>query len=331
MTTKQNIQHRILGATIVAALTFSGAAHAQQDPQFSQNMHNRLFINPGVAGSNNAICGTLFARQQWVGFDGKPETYLLSVHMPLSMVTTLPLGAGLSVYSDRLGQMSYFGFKASGAYRLGVGPGTLGAGLSLGMVSLKMGNSWVALDDYTLDPSIPDVGTAKSAFDMDLGAYYEIQDKLYLGISMMHLPASTMEKTLNANDVFSYKVARHYYIMAGYTYNFTGSLPLSVEPSVYVKTDGSSTQMDFNALVYWDNTFWLGASYRLQDAIAPMIGMRKKIPNSRLIGKVGYSYDVTTSTLKNFSNGSHEIMLGMCYDLSEDDKKQKVKSVIFLK
>lgn len=329
MTTKQTLHALLFGVGIVASVALPLNLKAQQDPQFSQNMHNRLFPNPGVAGSNNAICGTLFARQQWMGFDGKPETYLLSVHMPLSMFTTLPIGAGLSVFSDRLGQMSYFGFKAAGAYRLGVGPGTLGAGLSLGMVSLKMGNDWISLDDYKLDPSIPDVGTAKSAFDMDLGAYYEIQDKLYLGISMMHLPAATMEKKLNSNDLFSYKVARHYYIMAGYTYNFTGSLPLSIEPSVFVKTDASSTQMDFNALLYWDNMFWIGASYRLQDAIAPMLGVKKKF--GKYIGKIGYSYDITTSTLKNFSNGSHELMIGVCYDLSEDDKRQKVKSVIFLK
>lgn len=330
MNTRLNMNIFVLGVSLTAFVLSSTVVLAQQDPQFSQNMHNRLFINPGVAGSNNAICGTLFARQQWVGFNGKPETYLLSVHMPLSMVTTLPLGVGLSVYSDRLGQMNYFGFKASGAYRIGLGQGTLGAGLSLGMVSLSMGNNWVALDPVDQDPSIPNQGVSRKAFDCDLGAYYEIQDKLYLGLSVSHLPASTMRKTLSAGDVFSYKVARHYYIMAGYHYDLKGKLPLAIEPSVYIKTDASSTQIDFNALVYWDNMFWLGVSYRLQDAIAPMIGVKKKLAK-KYICKVGYSYDVTTSALRSFSSGSHELMLGVCYDLSEDDKKQKVKSVIFLK
>jgi hypothetical protein len=29
--------------------------------------------------------------------------------------------------------------------------------------------------------------------------------------------------------------------------------------------------------------------------------------------RIGYSYDVTTSELKNYSSGSHEIMLNYCF------------------
>jgi len=307
-----------------SALMMLGAldVNAQQDPQFSQNMFNRQFHNPGFVGSNNAICGTLLGRQQWVGFDGKPQTYLLSAHMPLSMVTNLPIGAGLSVYSDRLGQFSYMGFKAAGSYRFSVGNGNLGVGISLGMVNVNLDNGWVAIDPFQIDPTIPDNGVSKSSFDMDFGGYYEIKDKLYVGLSMLHLPSSTLSEQLTGNDFFSYKVARHYYIMAGYTYRLS-DIDLDIKPSTFIKTDGSSTQMDFNVIALYKNMFWAGASYRLQDAIAPMIGVQKDGIIKKGTLKVGYSYDVTTSVVRNYSNGSHEIMVGFCYPLDQEEKTEK--------
>ena len=34
----------------------------------------------------------------------------------------------------------------------------------------------------------------------------------------------------------------------------------------------------------------------------------------------GYSYDITTSTIKNYSNGTHEIMLGYCHKFVKPEK-----------
>ncbi|MDG1426760.1 MAG: type IX secretion system membrane protein PorP/SprF, partial [Flavobacteriales bacterium] len=42
---------------------------AQQDPQFSQNMFNKLANNPGYAGSTSGISTSVLHRSQWMGFD----------------------------------------------------------------------------------------------------------------------------------------------------------------------------------------------------------------------------------------------------------------------
>jgi len=66
---------------------------------------------------------------------------------------------------------------------------------------------------------------------------------------------------------------------------------------------------------------WGGVSYRLTDAIVAMVGYQKDGiggPNGSL--KIGYSYDITTSTIKNHSSGSHELMLGYCFKLPEKKK-----------
>lgn len=314
----------LLGLVVVFG---SIAGYAQQDPQFSQNMNNKLYPNPGVAGSNGGICATVLGRQQWVQFDGRPETYLLSVH---GAVGKLPLGVGLTVSQDKLGHQSSFGAKLAVAYRKDIGPGTLGAGISAGMLSFQMtgftdvnANGYSdAVDGVAADPSIPDGNVQDLGMDFDLGVYYKVPGKMYLGLSSTHLNQSDLQGT----DLL-YKVKRHYYIMAGYEKELNPTLKLL--PSVFVKTDAASAQIDINLLVEYNNLVWGGVSYRYQDAISPMVGIKKdNVGNGTL--KVGYSYDVTTSQLKNYSSGSHEIFIGYCMNLPDNTIIQKHKNPRFL-
>ncbi len=298
---------------------FSVFLYAQQDPQFSQNMHNRLFPNPGVAGSNNAICGTLLGRQQWMGFTGQPKTYLLSVHAPVRL---LHGGAGLSIAQDELGNEKTFGLKAAYAYRLTIGIGELGIGTAAGMVNKSIGSDpWKANDQNDL--VIPQNNSGKTGFDLDFGLYYKTP-ALFLGLSTTHLTQSQLK---DAGKNLNYKVARHYYVMAGYNHNFK-SFPLALQPMVFVKSDAASTQVDINVVAIYNNLVWVGVSYRVQDAIAPMVGVQKDLGPGTL--KFGYSYDVTTSILKQYSSGSHEIMLGYCFNMPDQNQTGKHKTVRFL-
>ena len=50
---------------------------AQQDPMFTQYMHNPVSINPAYAGSRGTLNMVAMHRQQWVGIDGAPKTLSL--------------------------------------------------------------------------------------------------------------------------------------------------------------------------------------------------------------------------------------------------------------
>ncbi len=65
----------------------------------------------------------------------------------------------------------------------------------------------------------------------------------------------------------------------------------------------------------YNKMIWLGVGYRTEDAIAPIIGYQYQFPKGNSMLKIGYSYDVTTSELKNYSSGSHEIMLNYCFKI----------------
>ena len=54
------------------------AAIAQQDPQFSFNRFTQLTVNPGFAGHDGLISGTILNRYQWDGIPGSPRTLVFS-------------------------------------------------------------------------------------------------------------------------------------------------------------------------------------------------------------------------------------------------------------
>ena len=66
-------------------------------------------------------------------------------------------------------------------------------------------------------------------------------------------------------------------------------------------------------------SFWFGAGYRTGDAV---IGMMEYLFVNGI--RVGYSYDFTTSTLKSFSSGSHEVMVGYEFYPKKTGKRNQI-------
>lgn len=300
---------------------------AQQDAQFSMNMFNRLAVNPAYAGMNKALCGTLLYRQQWTAFPGAPKTGLLSVDFG----EVLFGGVGLTIDQDQLGFDKTLKAKLAYSFHLPVGPGTLGIGLDAGMIQKQIKGDFIAPDGTTTsggggtDQAIPWTGTSATTYDVGFGLYYTT-NRLYVGLSSLHLPEQTLAKTGSGYD-FNYKVARHYYIMAGYTFQLGQQFDLT--PSVLAKSDASATQLDLNLIAKWNKMIFAGFSYRISDAMVAIVGLEKSF-TPKVTAKFGYSYDITTSTIKNHSSGSHEIMLGFCYKIKAESKQTSHMNVRFL-
>jgi len=290
----------------------------QQDPQFTQFMFDKLSINPGYAGIGNELCVTGFYRQQWSGFDGAPVTTMVNGHMPIRSINS---GAGLTFYSDELGQEKSTLIRGHFSYHLkNVGPGKLGLGASIGYLSKNLGSNWVAIDPVADDTSIPDNSTSAGTIDFSFGAFYKSQ-RFYAGLSSTHLSEGELED-------MSIQTARHYYVQAGYRHALSPSMDLM--PNILLKSDAASTQIDINVMAMYKNMLWLGVSGRVDDAVAPMIGYRHEMANGLSAIRIGYSYDITMSELNNYSSGSHEIMLNYCMKLKKPLPPQIYKNVRFL-
>lgn len=309
---------KIITSVILAIGGFQ--AFAQQDPQFSQQMFTRLSTNAGFAGASEYLCATVMNRQQWVGFDGAPKSTLVTIDAPIK-IGEHTIGVGATIIADKLGFESTFSGKLAAAYRKNIGPGNLGIGLDFGILNKAVGGNFISIQQG--DNLIPQASVSDKAMELGFGLHYHIPGKLYAGISGVHLLAPKLEGTN-----LQYLMARHWYVTAGYEYAINEML--TVRPNFLFKTDGASSQLDVNANVLYNNMVWAGLSFRLQDAIVPMLGYQGTLANGKGNYRIGYAYDLTISNIKQYSSGTHEIMLGFCYNITPPKKITRYKNPRFL-
>jgi type IX secretion system PorP/SprF family membrane protein len=156
------------------------------------------------------------------------------------------------------------------------------------------------------------------AFDAGFGLYLSSK-KYFLGASVTHIN----QASIKFSDLASTYMVRHYYLMGGYNIKLADPL-FELRPSFLLKSDIASWQLDLNANIVFDERFWGGISYRVQDAIALLMGM--EMENGL---QFGYSFDLVTSALGRYGFGSHEIFVSYSLDL-ERNRNQKYKSIRFL-
>ena len=300
---------------------------AQQDPQFTQNMFNRLATNPGYAGSNGSICGTILTREQWMGFEGNPRTNVLSIDGGFKLKQKHQLGAGLTVIQDEIGPINSLNVKLALAYHYRIAQGVLGKGIEPGLFNQSISADWRTSEgnfDGTEDPFIPNSEAGATVFDLGLGLYYYTRE-LYVGISSTHLTQPTFSESLSDNSQYAFSQVRHYYITAGYQYDINSMFQL--QPSLFIKSDAVNTQIDINANVLYNNLVWGGVTYRVEDAIAFLGGVN--IPQVEGL-RLGFAYDYNISDLGDYNDGSLEFMLNYCYKIQKKVKLERYKSVRFL-
>jgi type IX secretion system PorP/SprF family membrane protein len=310
---KINIKILIL---VIATLPLV-SVKAQQEQHYAQNMFNQLSYNPAFAGSVGAICATGIVRQQWVGFDGAPQTYSINISSPLNM---LHGGVGLSIYQDQLGPQKEIGVKLMYAYRVDIGMGNLGIGATVGFIngSIDFGQFAGKIRDLE-DELLQSTGNESDMLlDFGFGLHYFVPEKFYVALSSTRLSEQNSE-------ILSYKTKRHYYFNAGYEFAFPNNSAFVLEPSILIKSDLVKTQYDIATLLKYNNKFWGGVSYsalRVMDPISAIIGLQIKDL------KIGYAYTIPTSEIG--SSGSHEVMIGYCFKLNFDKGRRSYKNTRFL-
>jgi len=321
---------------IVFFLLFCVASSSwgQHYPQFSQNMFNHLTVNPGFAGTSEMINITLGNRQQWMGGfkneAGKsmaPSTTVFGVDTQVNLLGW-DSGIGLSIMNDEIGELTSLYMSAIYSKRWETEYGKLGVGLSLGLVNLGIKGSNLHTmpqgdgDDfdsgnYHSEELFPD--DQGMSFDAGIGAYLKHR-QYYIGLSVAHLN----QPKPKFKDTYTTYFNRTIFITGGYHLQLK-KLPIVLIPSIFIKSNMSSYQIDWNINGILKDKYWGGLTYRLQDAIVLLGGVEL---NNGL--RIGYSYDISISKLDGTKGGSHEIMLGYRFDLSLEKRKKQYKSVRYL-
>jgi type IX secretion system PorP/SprF family membrane protein len=296
--------------TVIAFLSSLLNLKAQQDVMVSQYMFNGMLVNPAYAGSHKYFSSSLLHRAQWVNFEGAPQTSVLAVDGPLY---DQKMGIGLMLSHDKIGVTEQNDVYANYSYFLKMGKGKLGLGLKAGIsyYTAKVDDLlvWDAGDENF-------TGTKRSALlsKFGFGMYY-YTERWYAGLSVPSMLAYDPDKNFSISMESSSAIRKHYYLTGGYV--FDAGEKFKIKPSLLLKHQTAApVEVDVNLTAMYLNTVALGVSYRSNDAIVVMAEYQA---NKRF--RVGYAYDITTSNIRNYSSGSHEVMLG--FDFGKDITKTK--------
>ncbi len=325
---------KIIFATVV--LLSAVTLKAQQDPHYSQFMYNKLLFNAGNAGATDGkICVSLLNRNQWVGFGG--STYIGDVAQgdpPRNLVGSINasigksqrLGVGVTIVNDVLGFEENLVFRGALAYRQPIGTGgNLGIGIGVGQMQRSLdGGKLKAIDPN--DPLIPNGVVRGTALDLDFGLYYTqanlfgIVDNFYAGLSATHLNQNTITYTWDPKGSSTVDSKLHYYFVTGADYDLGNGLVLN--PNVLVKKDPGKIQADINCMAILNQSIKGGLTWRPMDAVVILAGY--EFPKFPLFA--GYSYDLTTTKILNYSSGSHEIVLRYCFGVKIPERDKPIRS-----
>ena len=312
---------------------------AQQEPQFTQNMFNRVFTNPGFSGLGEGICVTGFVRQQWTSFkdsEGEkvaPETFLVSIESPVRI-----LRGGLSalVMQDQIGFTKTITLRIGYAYNREIGFGNFGVGFQVGFNNRTMDFSkFIAVDPN--DQLLQQLKGEESEILIDgsLGVAYEVPDQYFIGFSVNQVMqtqgqelanwTTNVDSTTSGSFLYKMTLVRTFYLQGGYKFLFRNNPNFALLPYAMVKMDKAAIQLDIATLLEFKGMFWGGLNYRIQDAVSVLAGLQYKN------FKLGYSYDITTSKLGlGRTAGSHEVMLKYCFKIEPDRGRKSYRNTRFL-
>jgi len=282
----------------IILLAFFSKVYSQQEAQQSLYFFNPLLVNPGYAGSQEALSVTGIVRNQWVGFKGAPQTQCLSIHSPLK---NDHLNIGLSFVNDQLGATKNTGVFADFAYsiRLNSKNHRLVFGLKAGVDFYRSSFSKLAVNDNTDELYVNGYNYATQFFNAGGGIYYYGR-RFYIGASSPRLIKNAM--TISGENVLAQ--ANHYYGFAGIVLKLNSRV--NMRPSFMLKyTQNAPVSVDANLSFLFYDKVWIGGMYRYNSAAGANIMFKVSQSFS-----IGYAYDFTLNAVNNYSKGSHEIMLG---------------------
>lgn len=268
----------------------------QQRPIQSLYMFDPLLINPAYAGSQVQLSATAIYRNQWVNFEGAHKTFTHTAH---SGFRASRVGLGYILTNDEIGIHSDVSFYGVYSYKIPLSnKATLAFGIQGGFNNLRSNFDLLNIKNAG-DPNLSGVSNKLNP-NFGAGMYYR-QNNFYVGLSVPYILDNKVIGLENLAATATQQ--RYYYLMAGFTRKISNQVKWV--PSTLVRIqDNAPLSFDINNIIVLYNVVGVGFSYRFNDSVIPMFELQL---NDNF--HVAYAYDITTSDLNRYSNGSHEVML----------------------
>lgn len=306
------------GFYLVCSLLFvlGNQALAQQELQYTQFMFNKMGYNPGYAGSFESPTIVAVYRQQWLGFDGAPNTQAISYNQPL---LNNRVGVGANLVRASLGITRTMTIDIAYCYKTPLRRGYLGIGLQASLRHLYQ--DWTDPRLHTSrpdDPSVPLEPKSKLVPNFGVGLFYT-GPNWYAGLAAPRFVSNNIDFAENGG-VLSREV-QHFNGMVGITFHPTEDLDLT--PQVLVKyVFHAPVDADVNLSLMVKHKFYGGLTYRTGgetsgagESIDVLLGMQA---TENLFFCL--SYDIGLTQLRKYNNGSIEATLRWYFNPPEGEE-----------
>ena len=281
--------------------------HAQQEGQYTQFMYNKTLINAGYTGARRVHSVYAIYRNQWIGFNGNPQSYLVSYDGPIGK----KLGVGLNLVNQELGVTKNQFANMMMSYGI----------IQTEQMSLRMGING-AIRRYTYSLTDPNVyiqdpqdaslrqtdQTIKNYFNVGTGLYFDFQN-YYLGLSIPNLNKNIIGIGFNPNSTVTAQEKQHIYLMTGGLFKIKEDV--EIKPSVMFKyVKNAPFSLDFNLSAIFKRRFTTGVSYRYGESggVGDSIDALAFMQVTDKLG-IGAAYDFTISGLRRYTTGTIEAMI----------------------
>lgn len=288
---KTSISKIILTLFATASVLY---VHGQQDAQYTQYMYNTTVINPAYAGNRGVTSINTILRSQWVGLEGAPQTLQGSINAPVGN----NVGLGFSFVNDEIGPSRETIVNADFSYTIDLSYHTkLSFGIKGGFSLLDVDFSQLT---FTPDSSVQNIQDEISP-TVGAGLYIHHSDVWFFGLSAPNLLKTQHYREGVQNSEITEEV--HTYLIGGYVFDLNEDTKL--KPTFLAKAvTGAPVALDFSVNMLFQDTFTLGAAYRVDAAVSALAAFQV---SPQIM--IGYSYDYDTTPLGNYNAGSHEIFL----------------------
>ncbi|RAW01417.1 PorP/SprF family type IX secretion system membrane protein [Pseudochryseolinea flava] len=302
--------------SIILTLSCCAGALAQNYAVYNSFYVNPFLYNPAEAATENASL-YIMHRQQWMGIEGAPMLTGLSYN---SLINDTRAGYGVRFSNYSRGVLNTTDFSATYCYGIGLSQKTfLFFGLSGGAISNTIDLNKVDDPD---DPAIAEYLNSNIQPVANFGMLLRSASGLNLGISLPQLftPKFNSTQSFGSTGVSPFD---NIFITAYYKRKVEGKIVNRRKGGMRsrVKTKESIAPLEFYLNYKYSalgnsqfevlgkfnlsQNFWLGASYKMPYGFTGNFGIN--------INKFtfGYSYEPNTQPETGFSNGTHDVIIGL--------------------
>ena len=283
---------------LLAIVPFAGMG--QNQFHMGQYMVHQPFLNPASMGSYTRLNGAIFYKNQWTGFEGAPKIQGLNISSPIKGRKN---HLGLTVVHDKIGVNDATEISGSYAYKLQTGSKSrlvLGLSASLNLIQSDLATLHIHDED---DPLFSANTQTFALPNFKFGAYFYTR-RFYAGLALPNILENKVVYTSALEGKASFNPRNmHYYLHAGYSWKLSPKNDLNTSV-LFKEVQGSPLQVDINAQMVFSKKIGIGLSYRTSKEILAM-AMFQIIPALKL----SYGYEFGFSEIRNYSSGTHEILL----------------------